>query len=62
MVMDKWHKAFHYTKLGGVRCVLDKGQPLAKKYHFEWEKLMQQLYSYLSTQASGVKGKGETDK
>nr|CAH7724979.1 unnamed protein product [Callosobruchus chinensis] len=32
------------------------------KYHFEWEKLIQQLYSHLSTQASGVKGQGETDK
>lgn len=27
---DKWHTAFYGSKLGTVRCILDKGQPLTK--------------------------------
>ncbi|CAH1098780.1 unnamed protein product [Psylliodes chrysocephalus] len=30
MVTDKWHTAFYLCKLGAVRCILDKGQPLTK--------------------------------
>ncbi|EFA04682.2 bluestreak [Tribolium castaneum] len=27
---DKWHTAFYVCKVGAVRCILDKGQPLTK--------------------------------
>lgn len=27
---DKWHTAFYGCKMGAVRCILDKGQPLTK--------------------------------
>ncbi|XP_063932045.1 neuralized-like protein 4 isoform X2 [Zophobas morio] len=27
---DKWHTAFYPSKMGAVRCILDKGQPLTK--------------------------------
>ncbi|RZC36582.1 Fer2 3 and/or Neuralized domain containing protein, partial [Asbolus verrucosus] len=27
---DKWHTAFYASKMGAVRCILDKGQPLTK--------------------------------
>ncbi|KAG5890383.1 hypothetical protein JTB14_029747 [Gonioctena quinquepunctata] len=27
---EKWHTAFYFSKLGAVRCILDKGQPLTK--------------------------------
>ncbi|XP_076270318.1 neuralized E3 ubiquitin protein ligase 4 isoform X2 [Rhynchophorus ferrugineus] len=27
---DKWHIAYYPTKIGAVRCILDKGQPLTK--------------------------------
>lgn len=27
---DKWHTAFYPSKIGAVRCILDKGQPLTK--------------------------------
>lgn len=30
MATDKWQKAFHFCKMGAVRCILDKGQPLTK--------------------------------
>ncbi|CAH2003990.1 unnamed protein product [Acanthoscelides obtectus] len=61
IVMDKWHIAFHYTKLGGVRCVVDKGQPLAKS-QAEWCNLSGQrndeaqvvMYPTLSTTIARV--------
>lgn len=27
---DKWHTAYYGTKLGAIRRILDKGQPLTK--------------------------------
>ncbi|KAJ8973613.1 hypothetical protein NQ317_003243 [Molorchus minor] len=29
---DKWHNSFYSSKLGAVRCILDKGQPLTKDF------------------------------
>ncbi|CAH0558081.1 unnamed protein product [Brassicogethes aeneus] len=30
LTTEKWHQAFYATKLGAIRCILDKGQPLTK--------------------------------
>ncbi|KAJ8971546.1 hypothetical protein NQ314_000652 [Rhamnusium bicolor] len=30
ITIDKWQTAFYFTKLGAVRCILDKRQPLTK--------------------------------
>ncbi|XP_050504188.1 neuralized-like protein 4 [Diabrotica virgifera virgifera] len=61
MSTDKWHYAFHFTKLGGVRCILDRGQPLtkgqAKWCNFTGQKADDvQIVFYPSLQTTVTKG------
>ncbi|XP_057662897.1 neuralized-like protein 4 [Diorhabda carinulata] len=67
MSTDKWHTAFYFSKLGGIRCVLDKGQPLTKG-QAEWCNFTGrktddvQIIFYPSIQMASTKGYKIEDK
>lgn len=45
---EKWHTAYYGTKLGAVRRILDKGQPLTKGEQLFVYLLENKIQSYIA--------------